>query len=138
MRILLDTHIWLWSLLEPAHLTQRAKAELEDQSNELWLSPISTWEVLILAERGRIVLNMEPKSWIETAFLQVPLREAPLTHEVAIQSRYIDLPHQDPADRFLVATAGVYDLTLLTADERLIDAARCSILVNQVKPGSLS
>lgn len=138
MRILLDTHIWLWSLLEPAHLTRRARAELEDQSNELWLSPISTWEVLILAEKGRIVLNMEPRIWIETAFLQIPLREAPLTHEVAIQSRFIDLPHQDPADRFLAATAIVYDLTLLTADERLIDAARCSIFANQVKPGSLS
>lgn len=138
MRILLDTHIWLWSLLEPAYLTKQARAELEDQSNELWLSPISTWEVLILAEKGRIVLNMEPKSWIEAAFLQIPLREAPLTHEVAIQSRHIDLPHQDPADRFLAATAVVYDLTLLTADERLINAAQCSIFANRVKSGSLS
>ena len=59
-----------------------------------------------------------------------PLREAPLNHEVAIQSRSLDLPHQDPADPFLAATAIVYDLTLVTADDRLLGSKQFSLLAN--------
>ena len=59
---------------------------------------------------------------------ELPLREAVINQEVAIQSRYIDLPHQDPADRFLAATALVYDLILVTADRRLFDSKRFSVL----------
>ena len=61
-------------------------------------------------------------------FQKLPLREAVINQEVAIQSRYVDLPHQDSADRFLAATAMVYDLTLVTADNRLINAKELSIL----------
>ena len=120
MKLLLDTHIWLWSLLDPARITHKVASELEDSTNELWLSPISIWEFLVLVERGRVILKMEPREWIRDVFSRVPFNEAPLNHEVAIQSRFLSLPHQDPADRFLIATALVFDLTLVTADERLI------------------
>jgi PIN domain nuclease of toxin-antitoxin system len=117
---LLDTHIWLWSLLEPARLSNRVATELENPSNELWLSPISTWELLILAEKGRSVLNMAPQDWVHDVFSKIPFKAAPINHQVAIQSRSVNLPHQDPADRFLLATALVYQLMLVTADERLV------------------
>jgi len=61
-------------------------------------------------------------------FKKLPFREAVINQEVAIQSRKINLPHQDPADRFLAATAIVYDLTLVTADRRLIDAKGFPVL----------
>jgi PIN domain nuclease of toxin-antitoxin system len=61
----------------------------------------------------------------------IPFRQAPLTHEVAIQSRLVNLPHQDPADRFLAATALVYDLMLVTADERLLNSPSISTLPNR-------
>ena len=61
-----------------------------------------------------------PEAWLRTVFEQAPVREAVLGFEIAIQSRNIDLPHHDPADRFIAATALVYDLVLLTADERLL------------------
>ena len=48
MRLLLDTHIWLWSLIEPERLGKRTRNELRDPENELWLSPVSTWEALTL------------------------------------------------------------------------------------------
>ena len=48
MRLLLDTDIWIWSLLDPAKLSKRVRAELESPDNELWLSPMSTWELLVL------------------------------------------------------------------------------------------
>jgi PIN domain nuclease of toxin-antitoxin system len=119
MKLLLDTHVWLWALLEPKRLIPPVAHALQEPDNEIWLSPISIWECLVLAEKGRIALDPEPVSWIRDVLKIGRFREAPLTMEVAIQSRVMDLPHPDPADRFLTATAAVFDLTLVTADERL-------------------
>ncbi len=73
-------------------------------------------------------LNEEPRRWIAEALARTP---AVLTFEVAIRSREVMLPRPDPADRFLVATALVYDLTLVTADDVLIDAKLCPVLANR-------
>ena len=131
MKLLLDTHIWLWSLLEPRHLTDPVTAALGDAANELWLSPISTWELLVLTEKGRVVLDMEATAWVRRVFREVRFREAPLTHEVALRSLAMDLPHRDPADRFLGATASVYGLTLVTADGRLLGSKMYAVLPNR-------
>lgn len=130
-KFLLDTHILLWSLLEPSSLCKMVVNELENETNQLWLSPISTWEILILAEKGRIQLDSPPIDWMQNVFDTLPFHEASLNHEVAMQSRTIQLPHQDPADRFIAATAVVYGLTLITADRNLINAAASySVLPN--------
>ena len=131
MRLLLDTHIWLWSMLEPQNLTPRVAKALETLDNELWLSPISLWELLILVEKGRVTLGVEVGAWISKALLAVPLKQAPVTHDVALETRNIQLPHRDPADRFLAATARVFELTLVTADERLLAAKGLSVLANR-------
>ena len=131
LRLLLDTHIWLWSLLEPEHLSRRVERELRSETNELWLSPISTWEILVLAEKGRVVLNVQAQKWIEEALAIAPMQEASLTHEIARASRRIDLPHQDPADRFLAATAKILDLVLVTADSRLTGSKEFKVLPNR-------
>ncbi len=131
MRLLLDTHIFLWSLLEPARLGRRVAAELENPENELWLSSISVWEVLVLAEKGRVELDTAPSAWIRAALKKAPVREIPIDHAVAIHSRFIELPHQDPADRFLAATAQVHHLTLVTADEHLLQAKGFAVLPNR-------
>jgi PIN domain nuclease of toxin-antitoxin system len=130
MRLLLDTHIWLWSLLEPDKLTRRVKRALEASENELWLSPISTWELLVLVKKGRVVLNKDVSDWVKEAMEKVPLQEAPLTHEVALATRNIGLRHRDPADNFLAATARVFGLTLVTADKRMIGVKGVTTLDN--------
>ena len=89
----------------------------------MWLSPISVWEVLILAEKGRISLKSNPIDWIDQSLKSLALREAPLNWQIAILSRQIDLPQQDPADRFIAATAIYYQLQLATVDTRPIQAA---------------
>jgi len=131
MRYLLDTHIWLWSLLAPEHLTRRVVRALENRENELWLSPISTWELLVLVEKDRVRLNKDVEDWVAEAMSAVPLREAPFTYEVALETRRVKLPHRDPADRFLAATARVFDLTLITSDTRLIHVKGLSVLANR-------
>jgi len=122
-KYLLDTHILLWSLLDPSAPSRTVVDELENDANQLWLSSISTWEVLILAEKGRIQLDASPADWMKHVLDSLPFHEAALNHEVAIQSRNIKLPHQDPADRFIAASAMVYGLTRITADEHLIKEA---------------
>lgn len=119
MKLLLDTHIWLWSFLEPERLAQEISKELEDPRNELWISPITLWETVVLAENGRIVLQPDPETWIRTALSKAPIMEASINIEVALLSRKIRIPHQDPADRFIAATASVFGLTLVTEDSKL-------------------
>ena len=131
MKLLLDTHIWIWSLIEPEKLSARVRKTLLNPDNESWLSPISLWELLMLGEAGRIAANVGTEEWIRRALQEVPLKEAPLTHEVALEIRRFQLPHRDPADRFLAATARVFGLTFVTADERLIGTKGLSILANR-------
>ena len=131
MRLLLDTHIWVWSLAEPEKLTRRVRRELANKENEAWLSPISIWEVLMLAEVGKLAAPVGTEGWVKRALQSVPLKEAPLTYEVALETRKLSLHNSDPADRFLVATAKVYGLALVTADRRLIEAEEIQILANQ-------
>jgi PIN domain nuclease of toxin-antitoxin system len=131
VRLLLDTHIWLWSLIDPDRLGRRARNAITRSRNELWLSPISVWELLVLAERGRVRLDAEPRHWVREALERSRVNEALLGNEVAIQSREVALPHQDPADRLIVATALVHELTLVTADEALLEAQPCPLLPNR-------
>lgn len=130
MRLLLDTHIWLWSLLEPERLGRRTRAALERGDGETWLSPISVWETLMLAARGRLALEPDPEQWVRAQLARLPVREAALTAEVAIESRRLRTASNDPADRFIAATALVYDLTLVTADGRLRNVPGINVLPN--------
>lgn len=131
MKLLLDTHIFLWSLLDPERLSSEVIRQLEEKKNELWISPVTTWEVLILAEKGRLELEEEAATWIGKVLQSVAFREAPLNHEIAIASRRLDLKHEDPADRFIAATAKVFDLVLVTADERLLASTQIALLPNR-------
>lgn len=131
MKLLLDTHIWIWSVGDKGRLRPRVRRVLANPANELWLSPISVWELIILVEKGRVVLNVDVGEWIGQALKAAPLQEAPVTAEVALATREIRLPHRDPADAFLAATAKVFDLTLVTSDARLIAAEGISILRNR-------
>ena len=129
MRLLLDTHIWLWSLQDPKRLGRRLLRELHNPGNELWLSPISTWEALALHEKGRVRLHGDLDEWVAEA--TAPFLEAPLTHEIAAAARRLSLAQRDPADRILAATALVLDLTLVTADASLLGLGEIATLGNR-------
>ena len=129
MRLLLDTHIWLWSFIEPERIGPKTHRELKDADNELWLSPISTWEALTLHAKGRVYLAENAREWV--ARNTAPFQEAPLTHEIATAAEFLSLVHRDPADRLLAGTAQVLGLTLLTADTRLLGLGEISTLGNR-------
>lgn len=114
----------------PAKLSRRVRQSSPERGTRAGSSPISVWELQVLAERGRLKLDDEPRRWVREALARTPLHEAALVHEVALRSREVALPHDDPADRFLVATALVYELTFVTADEQILDAKPCALLPN--------
>ena len=118
MKLLLDTHIWLWALHDPTRLSHRVRDVLRNPANELWLSPVSTWEALLLDAKGKIRLPANLADWLTAA--TAPMREAPLTHEIVLIAQQLPLPQRDPADRFLAATAQLMDLTLVTEDDSLL------------------
>lgn len=129
MNLLLDTHIWLWSVGDHKRLGKRVLAELRTPENQVWLSPISTWEILTLNAKGRIRLPADIGAWVAKATSR--LMEAPLTHEIAVAARRLPWTHKDPADRFLAATAQILHLTLVTADVNLLGLGDISTLANR-------
>jgi PIN domain nuclease of toxin-antitoxin system len=131
MKLLLDTHIWLWNSLSPDRLSHRVDRAINDPRNEIWISPISTWEIVLLHEKGRLKLADGPESWAQKAMSLAPLREAPVTHEIALATRSVALPHRDPADRLLVATALIHGLTLVTADRNVGRSKQVPVLLNR-------
>lgn len=131
MKFLLDTHIWLWNSLQPSRLTPRVARELDNPENELWLSPVSLWELRLLYDKGRVRLIPDAVNWINESLARMNLREAPLTFEVALAVSAMNLPHNDPADGFIAATAKVFGLTLVTADEQLAALADIAVLANR-------
>lgn len=131
MKLLLDTHIWVWSMLEPRRIKGPVASALSDGANERWISPISVWELTILCDKGRVSLDSPVDLWVERSSKRSPFLLAPVSLQVALETSKIHLPHRDPADYFLAATARVFDLTLVTADEILIAANDVPTLANR-------
>ena len=129
MKLLLDTHIWIWTQLATGKLSARVKRALDSKASEVWLSPISVWELILLVEKRRVMLDRHVAEWVTQS--ASALKEAPLTLEIVLEATRFTLPHDDPADRFLVATARTLGLTLVTSDARLVASKAVPILPNR-------
>jgi PIN domain nuclease of toxin-antitoxin system len=131
LKLLLDTHIWIWGALEPERLSARVARQLTKPENEIWLSPVSIWELRLLHDKGRMKLIPDATTWINDNLSRLRIREAPLTFEVALAVSSLNLPHNDPADGFIAATAKIFGLTLVTADEQLAKLTDITVLPNR-------
>jgi PIN domain nuclease of toxin-antitoxin system len=89
------------------------------------------WEAMVLFQTGRIEIASDPAVWIRQALAKGLTAEAALTHEIALHSRSINLPHQDPADRFLAATALVNGFAFATADRNLLELRSIDTIPNR-------
>jgi len=131
LKLLLDTHIWVWGALAPERLSARVARELVRPGNEIWLSAVSVWELRLLHDKGRVKLIPDAVTWINDNLSRLKIREAPFTFEVALTIPSLNLPHNDPADGFIAATAKVFGLTLVTADEQLAALSDIAVLSNR-------
>jgi len=122
MRALLDTHVWVWTQERPEMLGPRTAEVLVGREHENWVCPISTLEISRLVAMGDIRLSMPLADWIAESMTALAAQTVSVSHEVALEA--YTLPgafHRDPADRLLVAAARRNRLTLLTADDRILD-----------------
>ena len=125
MMVLLDTHVLLWWLDDPARLSaaQREVVLSADIESPLLVSDISLWEVATLHSLGRIRLATPLREWLDNAVAPPLVRRQGISPAVAAEVAALpDSFHGDPADRILVATARVLGVTLLTQDRRIVDA----------------
>jgi PIN domain nuclease of toxin-antitoxin system len=97
----------------------------------LWLSPVSVWELTLLCRKGRFRVPQEVSSWVAKTMQALRLIEAPITVDIALAIPSIDFSHGDPADHVLVASAKVFDLTLVTSDGRLMHMPGIPVLSNR-------
>ncbi len=121
-RLLLDTHVWYRYTVGSDRLSRPLSEAIDDSLGSCWLSPISLWELGMLVGKGRIRLAIDCDTWVRQAMCAFPVEEAPVNFEVARRIETLELPHGDPADHFLAATALVYELTLVTLDRHLVSA----------------
>ena len=126
MRLLLDTHVLVWLLEDSARITESVHAQIQDavDADELYVSAITPWEIAMLVAKGRLRFNRDVADWIDAALSQPGIQLAPLAPAISVASTRLPWPtHPDPADRILMATSRSLDLTLVSADEQILDYA---------------
>lgn len=116
MRYLLDTVIFLWSLDAQRNLNDRALAILQNRQEEVFLSPVVTWEMVIKVARGKLKLARPPDDIVQRAFTEFRARALPITHSHSLAVAQLPPLHSDPFDRMLVAQARSEKMVLMTAD----------------------
>jgi PIN domain nuclease of toxin-antitoxin system len=122
MKLLLDTHVWIWSQEDPDRIGTQTKRLIVGQQHENHVCTISTLELARLVAIGDIKVSIAVKDWVEQALQAIQARTVEVSHDISLGA--YALPgsfHKDPADRILVAAARQHELTVLTADERILN-----------------
>ena len=119
MRVLLDTHVWLWMWGEPQRLRNEARDVLEDPATDLHVSAASAWEIATKHAVGRLRLPTGPDEWLTDERHMDDVVEVPIRFPHAIRAAGLPPHHRDPFDRILIAQAQIEELVLVTADARL-------------------
>jgi PIN domain nuclease of toxin-antitoxin system len=115
LRLLLDTHVLLWSLGDPDELGNEARSAIVDPDHDVFVSAASTWEIAIKGARGKLRIPDDLSDRIAV----LHFAELPVTIAHSIEAGGLPAYHRDPFDRMLVAQAQIEGLTLVTRDERL-------------------
>ncbi|GGD28379.1 type II toxin-antitoxin system VapC family toxin [Aureimonas glaciei] len=118
MRLLIDTHILLWALLEPNRIQDRTRQLLVDRNNVVYFSAASIWELTIKASMGRTNLQATPKQVLAAA-LAADFVELPILAAVTLRVDDLPLHHRDPFDRLLLAQAIEMSAKFCTVDRVL-------------------
>lgn len=118
MRVLLDTHVFLWLHTEPERLGERLVL-LEDPLNELLVSAASSWEIAIKHANGRLPLPEPPERYVPSRLRQMGAVALAIEHSHALAVADLPSLHRDPFDRMLVAQAGLLGVPIVTADPQV-------------------
>ena len=116
MNVLVDTHVWIWSLASPDRLSPESRGLLSSSRNVVYLSAASAWELAIKAALGKIELPEPVETYVPTRMARQGITALPITHAHALRVSTLPQHHRDPFDRLLIAQALVERLPILTAD----------------------
>ena len=122
-KVLLDTHVLIWLINGDETLDKKVLKIIREVSQDgiLYVSAISIWEIALLESKNKITLDKSVDQWIECVLKLPYMSVMDLNHKIALEScRLVGNMHQDPADRFIVATARVLSIPLITRDERIL------------------
>jgi PIN domain nuclease of toxin-antitoxin system len=118
MKLLLDTHIFIWWADQPEKLSQAALSALKDEANELLLSVASVWEMQIKIQLSKLKLSLPLKELIKNQQDINALSVSPVTLTQVLALDALPFHHKDPFDRLLIAQSIEEDLTLVSADSQ--------------------
>jgi PIN domain nuclease of toxin-antitoxin system len=127
LRILLDTHCWLWLQTKPQRLSEQTRALLQDPGNQIFLSAASSWEIAIKYALGKLPLPLPPAEYVLSRMETSGTSPLPIQHGHALHAGSLPLHHADPFDRLLIAQAQLEGLEILTAD-RQFEAYQVNLL----------
>ncbi|NCR10438.1 MAG: type II toxin-antitoxin system VapC family toxin [Microcystis aeruginosa LG13-11] len=116
MRLLLDTQCWLWWFSQPEKLNESVIEQIADETNEIWFSVASVWEMGIKVSIGKLPLPEPIDDYISTRMTQLGAKSLEINAAHALRVATLPLHHRDPFDRILIAQAQIEKMTLVSAD----------------------
>ena len=119
MRLLLDTQCWLWWFTQPEKLNENVIEQIVEETNEVWFSVASVWEIGIKVSIGKLSLPGQIDDYVFTRMTRLGARSLEINASHALRAAALPLHHRDPFDRMLIAQAQVEDMTLVSADSAL-------------------
>lgn len=120
MRLLLDTHIFLWFISGDSRLTQTVKDAIQEPENDVYLSAVSIWEAIIKYRLGKLPLPKPAHTYLPEQRRRHRIASLPVIEEDVIQLGDLPSLHRDPFDRLLICQAQTQDLTLVTVDGNIL------------------
>lgn len=116
MRLLLDTHAFIWAAAEPDKLSSAARGAIADRANDVFVSAAAAWEITIEAAIGKISLPADPAVWFPARVASLGFQMLDITAGHALAIAALPGLHQDPFDRMMIAQAQLEGLTFVTRD----------------------
>lgn len=119
LKILLDTHCWLWWLTEPERMRAKARNAIADGDNDIFLSSVSSWEIAIKYSLGKLPLPAPPEKYVMSRLQTCGFETLAISQLHASRVASLPLHHRDPFDRLLVAQAQIEKMTIVSVDRML-------------------
>ncbi len=119
MRLLLDTHVFLWWVYDDPKLTKTSRSIIESMTNTKYVSAVTAWELAIKSGQGKLKLNQSVGEFYKKYIQQNGFEILPLSLNHLFAVEHIPLHHKDPFDRLLIAQAQIESLSIVSADSAL-------------------
>jgi PIN domain nuclease of toxin-antitoxin system len=116
MRVLLDTHVWIWMIMAPERLSKHARRHVNRDAEELLLSAASAWEISIKWALGKLTLPAAPAEFVPEHLAATKTYPLAIQHSHALRVAQLPQHHSDPFDRILVAQAQMERIPIMTGD----------------------